>query len=230
MLASVGLCLALVGCGVVRDGAAPSAHAKAASATMTRASGLCAIQTAGLLDQTKLSPNLTPQSPPLTAMGPLYLLDGANDGSTGHVDEYFQSTGAVSPMSQVTPTLSAQVRQLGEQIEDYGSAASAERWMSQDRASNQPNDVAMFGNGVERNPPLPSLGDDTFVTQIDVGAPYTSTPYLGPYVGHIHTNVEVRDGELIFAVSVDSDASGDPVTLAVSVVRKLLAKEHTNCS
>jgi hypothetical protein len=76
---------------------------------------------------------------------------------------------------------------------------------------------------------VPSLGDDTFVYQMDDGALYTSTPYVGPYVGHIDTNVEVRDGELIFAVSVDSGASGDPVTLAVSVVRKLLAKEHTNC-
>jgi hypothetical protein len=87
----------------------------------------------------------------------------------------------------------------------------------------------MYGNGVERVQQTPHLGDDTLLYQIDDGAPYVSTPYTGPFVGHIYTDIQVRDGDVIYALSIDSGPAADPASLAISLARALIAKEHSVC-
>jgi len=37
----------------------------------------------------------------------------------------------------------------------------------------------------------PALGDETFIYQIDDGAPYKAAPYNGPYVGRVYTSIQV---------------------------------------
>jgi hypothetical protein len=73
------------------------------------------------------------------------------------------------------------------------------------------------------------MGDDTFIYQIDNGAPYDSTPFTGPYVGHVYTDIEVRVRDVIFAVSVDSGPTADSASFAASVVSHLMAKEKCVC-
>ncbi len=157
-------------------------------------------------------------------------------GSVGKATEYFQWTGfssrpiqdvpAGGPIYDAHPT---QVFQLAEEIDDWGTLANAERWMAAQRGSNQPNAIPDYGNGVERIATAPPIGDDTFLYQIDDGATYNSVPHTGPYVGHVYTNIEVRDGRLMFALSIDSGPGAGPATLAVTIIRTLIAKERAVC-
>jgi hypothetical protein len=101
--------------------------------------------------------------------------------------------------------------------------------MAAQRESNQPNAIPDFGNGVERIAKPPALGDDTLLYQIDDGATDNSAPHTGPYVGHIYTSLEVRDGYLMFAVSLDSGPAAGAATLAVTIIRSLIAKERSVC-
>jgi len=87
----------------------------------------------------------------------------------------------------------------------------------------------MYGNGVERVVATPALGDETFIYQIDDGAPYKAAPYNGPYVGRVYTSIQVREGDLIFDVSIISVPDTGMASLAVSVVRALMAREHSVC-
>jgi hypothetical protein len=232
-----GLCasLAIGGCGVVPGAVSHAQHATAFP-DVNLSSRPCAVQTITLLTEAELPAKLTPQGPPSSEVGPRGLLDGATDGSVGRAYEYFQSTGASTLFGQATAlggipytTHRSEISQLAEGIDEYGTVATAERWMNGQRASNQPNNIPMFGDGVERIPSVPSLGDDTFMYQIDEGAPYNATPYLGAYVGHVYTNIEVRNGDLIFAVSIDSVAGDGAASLAISVARDLIAKEQSAC-
>jgi hypothetical protein len=52
--------------------------------------------------------------------------------------------------------------------------------MGGQEASNRPNNEPMYGNGVERVVATQGLGDDTFMYQIDDGAPYKPASYSGP--------------------------------------------------
>jgi hypothetical protein len=112
---------------------------------------------------------------------------------------------------------------------DYGTVATAERWTGGQEAPNRPNDMPIYGNGVERVVATPVLGDDTFLYQIDDGAPYKPVPYNGPYIGTVYTDIQVRDGDLIFAVSITSVPDTGMAPLAVSVVRALMARDHSVC-
>jgi hypothetical protein len=87
----------------------------------------------------------------------------------------------------------------------------------------------MFGDGVERSPQVPALRNDTFMYQIDIGAPYTSHNYVGPHVGRVDTNIEVRDGDLIYAIDIISVPDTGMAPLAISVIRALVAKERSVC-
>ncbi len=93
-----------------------------------------------------LPQGLTPAGPPESSVGPRSLLDNATDGSSGHADQYFQKNGGVGALSQ-----------FAEEVTDYGTVASAKRWMLGQKVSNQPNDIPMYGNGVEVTPEIPVM-------------------------------------------------------------------------
>lgn len=98
----------------------------------------------------------------------------------------------------------SQVIQIAEQVSDFGAVSDAQHWMTQQRLNNPPNDKPMYGNGVTTNPAMPVLGDDTFAYQIDVGAPYQPGSYTGPLTGDVYTNLEVRQGSVIYAIAIDA--------------------------
>jgi hypothetical protein len=223
----VSLCASavLVSCGVTQGAARPAGATTKPFPDVNLSSRPCAIQTIGLLTQSQLPPNLNPTSPASSELGPRGLLGDANDGSVGSASQYFQASGFEPPKA----ALANQVSQFAEDVTDYGTVANAERWMTGQRASNQPNDIAMYGNGVERVPQTPPLGDESLLYQIDDGAPDNSSAYFGPFVGHIYTDIQVRDAAVIYALSIDSGPAAEPALLAVSLVRALIAKEHAAC-
>ena len=202
---------------------------------------VCPLQTAELLGSSQLPPHLTPQGPPsrlLGVIGPYHDLSGGPvyPGSLGEVAEYFQWNGFPSHPVQDIPADGSlyiddptQVFQFAEEIDDWGTLVNADRWMATQHASNHANDMPDYGNGVERIPPVPHLGDDTFMYQIDDGAAYGSTPHTGPFVGHIFTDLEVRDGDVMFALGLDTGPGADSETLAVSIMRDLIAKARAVC-
>jgi hypothetical protein len=220
IVSGVYACSVLGGCGVAPREAHTSGATAASVPGFRLSARPCAIQTAGLLDLTQLPPGLEPTGPPLSELGPGALLDDATDGSVGSANQYFQGTPAVPPR---------QITQLAEEVTDYGTVASADRWMRGQRASNQPNDIPMNGNGVERTPRIPAMGDDALLYQIDKGARYNSNPYAGPFVGDVYTDIQVREGGVIYALSIDSGPAVNPATLAVSLVQKLMTKERAVC-
>lgn len=217
-LMSLCACCVLGGCGVAA-GSAPSAGRTASPYPgVNLLARPCIIQTLGLLTLSDLPKGLTPAGPPLSSVGPRSLLDEATDGSVGHADQYFQEKGTASSLSQ-----------LAEEVTDYGTVASAVRWMLGQEASNRPNDIPMYANGVEATPEIPAMGDEAFLYQIDKGAPYTSGPYTGPFVGDIYTDIQVREGDVIYALSIDSGPGTKSVALALSLAQQLMAKERATC-
>ncbi len=225
-----GLCasLALGGCGVVPGGVHLAQHTTALP-DVSLSSRACAIQTVTLLTQVELPQRLTPQGPPVSETGPRGLLDGKTDGSVGSVHASFQSLGYPAPATPTAAGQRAHIVQVAEEIVDYGTVATAKRWMTGQKASNHPNDLPMYANGVERNPVVPALGDDTVLYQLDQGAPYRPVSYDGPYIGTVDTDIQVRDGDLIYAVSFISIPDTGMASLAVTVMRSLIAKEHSIC-
>lgn len=224
-----GLCasLALGGCGVVPGAVHPARHTTAFP-DVNLSSRPCAIQTITLLTQGELPPGLTPQGPPVSETGPRSLLDDNTDEFVGSVDATFQSVGSSTPAGPAVAQ-PAHIVQVAEEIVDYGTVAVAERWMSEQKANNRPNDLPMYANGVERTPEAPALGDDTLLYQLDQGAPYKPVPYDGPYIGTVDTDIQVRDGDLIYAISFISVPDTGMASLAVSVMRALVAKERSIC-
>jgi hypothetical protein len=225
-----GLCasLALGGCGVV-SGAVHHAQHTTAFPDVNLSGGPCAIQTITLLTQVELPPGLTPQGSPVSETGPRSLLDDTTDGSVGSVDATFQAVGSSAPTGPTAVTQPAHIVQVAEEIVDFGTVVIAQRWMNEQKANNRPNDVPMYANGVERNPGVPALGGDTLMYQLDQGAPYKPVPYDGPYIGTVYTDIQVRDGDLIYAISFISVPDIGVASLAVSVMRALIAKERSVC-
>jgi hypothetical protein len=219
--------VSLGGCGVV-PGTVHHPQHTTAFPDVNLSSRPCAIQTVTLLTQAELPPGLTPEGSPVSETGPRSLLDDTTDGSVGSVDATFQAV-ASAPADPTAVTQLAHVVQVAEEIVDYGTVAIAERWMSEQKANNRPNDVPMYANGVERTPAVPSLGDDTLMYQVDQGAPYKPAPYDGPYIGTVYTDIQVRDGDLIYAISLISVPDTGVASLAVSVMRALIAKEQSVC-
>lgn len=240
--------VAVAGCGVGQGRVSGSGGPSRASPQskpapdVNLAGQLCAIQTIRLLDLAQLPPHLTPEFPAaslLGAIGPYHDLGGGGPfypGSIGRAAEYFQWTGFTSHPLQGVPANGAlyvshptQVFQLAEEIDDWGTLANATQWMATQRESNTLNTIPDYGNGVERVVPVPSMGDDAFMYQIDDGAAYISAPHTGPYVDHIYTGIEVRTGSLMFAVSIDSGPDANPAALGVSIMQRLMAKERAVC-
>jgi hypothetical protein len=183
--------------------------------------GPCAIQTTGLLELAQLPHGLEPTGPPQRELGSRSLLDDATDGSVGNASGSFQATAATAGPKRLS--------QLAEEVTAHGTVASADRWMLGQKASNQPNNLPMYGNGVEVTPTIPAMGDDALLYQIDRGAPYNSIPYSGPFVGDVYTDIQVREGDVIYALSIDSGPAANPAMLAVSLMQKLMAKERAVC-
>ncbi|MFZ0180342.1 MAG: hypothetical protein WAL84_10815 [Candidatus Dormiibacterota bacterium] len=134
-----------------------------------------------------------------------------------------------APAGPTAVTQPAHIVQVAEEIVDHGTVVVAQRWMSEQRANNRPNDLPMYANGVERTPAVPALADDTLIYQLDRGVPYKPAPYDGPYIGTVDTDIQVRDGDLIYAISFISVPDTGVASLAVSVMRALIAKEQSVC-
>lgn len=217
-LASLFVCSVLGACGVAAGGPPAAAGTATPYPEANLSARPCIIQTLGLLTLKDLPQGLSPTGPPESSVGPRSLLDNATDGSSGHADQYFQQNGAVGAVSQ-----------FAEEVTDYGTVASAERWMLGQKASNQPNDIPMYGNGVEVTPKIPVMGDEALLYQIDKGAPYDPGRYTGPFVGDVYTDMQVRNGDVIYALSIDSGPDANPAALAVTLVQKLMAKETATC-
>jgi hypothetical protein len=217
-LISLCACCVFGGCGVAAGGALSAGRTASPYPDVNLSVRPCIIQTLGLLTLSDLPKGLAPAGTPQSSVGPQSLLDEATDGSVGHADQSFQENGTVSSLSQ-----------LAEEVTDYGTVASAERWMLGQEASNRPNDIPMYGNGVEATPKIPVMGDDALLYQIDKGAPYDSGPYTGPFVGDIYTDIQVREGDVIYALSIDSGPDANSAALTVSLVQKLMAKEKATC-
>lgn len=226
VIVSLCACALLGACGVTPGAVQRDGPTTKSLPDVNLASRPCAIQTIGLLTQTQLPPNLTPVGPPSSELGPRALLDDATDGSLGSAIAEFQATSSDS--LNVPPA--NQLSRFAEEVTDYGSTATADLWMRGQVASNRPNDIPMYGNGVERVITTPHLGDETLLYQIDDGAPYNSHAFLGPFVGHIYTDIQVRDGDLIYALSIDSGPAANPASLAISLMRSLIAKERAVCA
>jgi hypothetical protein len=201
----------------------------------------CVISPAVLLAQSQLPPDMRSESPATTSLGVVGgygRLSGipAYPGSIGDTTEYFQWTGvSQAQLSQVPDgatiydTDPTQVFQLAEQITDLGTLSNAKRSMAGLHAANVTNTIPRYGSGVERIPPVPAMGDDAFMYQIDDGAAYGFAPYTGPFVGHIYTNIEVRVGVVILALSIDAGPEANPGALAVSTMQNMLANEDAVC-
>jgi hypothetical protein len=227
----IGCVIALGACGTAPD----------ASGALDASRAPCVISIAALLTQSQLPSHMKPESPASTnlgVIGPYGDLTGKPDfpGSIGETNEYFQWTGVSDAQLSEAPgagstyvTDPTQVFQLAEEISDWGTLSNAERWMGGQRLSNQPNNIPDYGNGPERIPPVPAMGDDAFMYQIDDGAPYGHTPQIGPFVGHIYTDIEVRLGVVIFAISIDAGPDANPGALAVSTMQQMLANDQTVC-
>jgi len=215
----------LGGCGVVPSGVQPARGTATAYPDVNLSSRPCAVQVISLLTTSEMPRGLSPQGPAQSETGPRSLLDNTTDGSVGSAFQYFQLSGLAAPATAVR----AQITQIAEGIVAYGTVAIAERWLSGQEVSHRSNDSPMFGDGVERSPQVPALGNDTFMYQIDIGAPYTSHNYVGPYVGRVDTNIEVRDGDLIYAIDIISVPDTGMAPLAISVIRALVAKERSVC-
>jgi hypothetical protein len=237
-----GLCAAaaLGGCGVSQGGLLHASGTPPSSSDLNLSVRPCPIQTVSLLTPAELPPHLTPEWSPSSLagdIGPDYDTGGpVYPGSIGDANEYLQWTGFSAHPVQGVPaggalytTQPTQVFQLAEEIDDWGTVQNGERWMATQRQSNQFNTVADYGDGVERIPSVPPMGGDAFMYQIDDGAASNSTPHTGPYVGHIFTDLEVRVGVLMFALSIDSGPDANPAQIAVSIMRSLMAKERSVC-
>jgi hypothetical protein len=222
--AALGVCLTLGACGVVPGGGLYAAEHLPLP---------CVINTHALIDPAQMPAGFTPDGPARTELGPLYGLHGISSyaGYVGNVSQYFRYQPAGSQTSSAHGASSAshpaEVLQIAAEISDWGTVSNAER--GSPRATNQPNDIPDYGNGVERDPSVPMLGDDTFAYQIDYGAPYSSKAYTGPFVGHIYTNLDVRQGDITYAISMDSGPAIDSVSLTVSLMRRMLATKREVC-
>lgn len=222
--AALGVCLTLGACGVVPGGLYATEHLPLP----------CVINTNALIDTAQMPVGFTPDGPAQTELGPLYGLHGISSygGYVGKVSQYFRYQPAGSQTSSINGASSAshaaEVFQIAAEISDWGTVSNAERVSP--RATNQPNDIPDFGNGVERDPLVPMLGDDTFAYQIDYGAPYSSKAYAGPFVGHIDTNLEVRQGDITYAMSMDTGPVIDSVSVTVLLMRRMLASKREVCS
>jgi hypothetical protein len=254
----LGSCLVATGCGVSRANAHATRIATTAAPTFNAPGLPCAVQTFTLLTPDEIPVRLTPEFPPNSRAGGPGLLDNGDAAYPGYVGDaaaYFAWTGLLSgaPAAMVASayattgnqaplqlgdlpqggplytTYPDQVFQVAEATSDFGSVVTAERWMTAQRMDHPTEDVANYGSGVERSSTLASMGDDAFIYQIDMDAPNVSTPYSGAYIGHSYTDVEVRAGDVIFAVSVDSGPDIDSSSFATSVVSHLMAKEESAC-
>jgi hypothetical protein len=258
VVVAVGCCLALSACHGALASPHAARVIGTAPQTFNAPRLPCVLQTFTLLTSTEIPVRLTPEFPANSRAGGPGLLDNGDSyypGYVGEADAYFAWTGLLSgaPAAMVASayattgnqaplqlgdlpaggplytTYPHQIFQVAEATSDFGSVLTAKRWMASQRMEHPVEDVANYGSGVERSPTVRSMGDDTFIYQIDDGAPYGSTPFTGPYVGHIYTDIEVRVGGVIFALSVDSGPSIDSGSFAASVVSHLMAKEQSAC-
>jgi hypothetical protein len=219
----------------------------------------CAIQTSGLLAADDLPPQMATQGPPPSTSTTLGLLgngDAAYPGYVGNASAAFFWKGLSSPSSEASvdqgwtavngsgePTPGdfipnggplytenpAQVFLIAEEVSDFGSVANAQLWMSGQREVNQTNTDAKYGAGVESLPIAPQLGDDTFLFEVDKGAPTDSDSYTGAFVGDVYSDIQVRVGQLLYAISVDAAPGANGASITEGLVQQLMAKEAAAC-
>jgi hypothetical protein len=108
---------------------------------------------------------------------------------------------------------------IAEEVDNFGSISAAEQWMSLQRSGNAPNSNPKTNNGLEIDPPVSRIGDQTFAYQI-----------IRASAGDVFTDVIIRQGDLILAVSDDGGPGSNGVNTASSLIRALLAKEQATCA
>jgi hypothetical protein len=220
--------LALAGCGVTQGRFVVSSTSPTPFPDVNLSVRPCAIQTIGLLTAAQLPAHLTTEFPAASVagtIGPYYDLGGggpAYPGSIGDADAYFQWTGftthpvgSVPSNGPIYRTHPDQVFQLAEEIDDWGTVANAKRWMTSQR--------------VNQGDAVPSLGDDTFMFHVNEGDAKSTAPYTDSNPGDVFTDIEVRNGDTLFALSIDAGPAADPASLAVSIMRRLMANERAVC-
>jgi hypothetical protein len=246
-IVSTGLVVAALacGCGAIHSTAAPDSGVP------------CIAQPLGLLLASDMPTSMGLEGPP-TTVTTLGLLGSDNADYLGFVGAsraYFQWTGLSSGEGQTDVALwwtsqnesgppgsgdfphsgalfsdfPKQVLQVAEQVSDFGVVSNAQNWMASQRQEHQPNTVPDYGYGVQGDPVVPTIGDDTFMYQIDNGAPYSSTPYTASYVGDVYTNIEVRQSQIVYAIAIDASPGVEAVSLGVSLIEKLIASEAGQC-
>jgi hypothetical protein len=107
-----------------------------------------------------------------------------------------------------------QIFLIAESVTDYGLTSSASAWMAGTRSANIPGAATGSGAGVETTPSVTPLADDTFAYQTVASASEPSDTY---------TDIQVRDGAVIYAVSIDSGPTVQAVSIARSLVEQLMA-------
>ncbi len=201
----------------------------------------CVASTPGLLGPSDLPSGM------VTEVAPAEVGGSFGSGFPGYVGAsaaYFYWSGIPSPTAAPdgrpgafnVPTGLAfyqqhpnQVVQIAEQVSDFGSASGAASWMSEQRRDYPPNNVADYGSGVTADPSVPALGDDAFMYQVDVGAPNSSTPFTGSFVGDVLTDYEVQEGGTVYAVAVDGAPGANGASVASSLMNQLLQRENSAC-
>ncbi len=123
-----------------------------------------------------------------------------------------------------------QIFDVSLEIGDFGTVPAAERWMTQSRQSDPVNDIPVQGNLV-RYITVPSLGDDTFAMQLDrsYAGGSGAMPQLGPFVGDVYTDIEVREGMYVYAASIDASPMAGAVTAAVRLLQLMTTREPAAC-
>ena len=211
----------------------------------------CQLGDAVLLAASALPASMEAAGPPVTdtALGLNDNGDSAYPGYVADTSEYFSWTGLTSgsaetivqqgyasavpssagatPPSMFVPPVSplysdypAQVFLVSEEVSDFGRVSSAEAWLTGQRAIEAPGASGGPGAGVLKLPSVAPLGDDSFVYQTTASATSPSDTF---------TDIEVREGAAIYAVSIDSGANANAVALARALVAQLVERAAARC-
>ena len=116
-------------------------------------------------------------------------------------------------------TYPGEIYRLSEASLSFGSVASAQQWMTDQRQENVPNSDPLTRNGIETNPATGALGDDTFAYTISSGPN-----------SDVYTDIQARVGDVVYGVGIDGGPRLAGVSTSAGLMRSLLGKEHAVCS
>lgn len=165
--------------------------------------------------------------------GPAAQFDTPNaskdSGNQAHNTNPVDTMPFSGPLFTEYPT---QILAISLEVDDFGSVVAARSWMAEGRQSYPVNDIRIEGSGLTRYPSIPNLGDDTFAMQLDRASPGGSgiTPYRGPLVGDVYTDIEVRDGSYVYSVGIQAAPQADAVRAATKLVGLMIVRQRAACA